>query len=321
MQTRFGRRAGAFAAAASALALLAACGPSADETAEADTSAGGEGITPDTLIIGAVPAEEATGLENSYEPVIEMLKDETGLDVEFQTATDYAAVIEGQRSGQIHIAQYGPFSYYIAKNTGSEITVAGAMIQEKDEPPGYVSYGVVPADSDIEGIEDFAGKHLCFVDPNSASGYLYPLAGLLDAGIEEGDWDETFAGGHDASAIATAAGECEAGFAFDSMVDETLVDNGSVEEGDLRVVWESETITSSPITVYDGLDQELFDTVMTALQEKGNQDYLIANGYCEEGDCDLTDERIWGWEAVPDDFYDALDVVCEATQAAQCTDS
>ncbi|GAB3722236.1 phosphate/phosphite/phosphonate ABC transporter substrate-binding protein [Nocardiopsis nanhaiensis] len=319
MQTRFGRSTGAFAAAASALALLAACGPSAEETTDAADN-GGEEISPDTLVIGAVPAEEATGLENSYEPVIAMLEDETGLDVEFQTATDYAAVIEGQRSGQIHVAQYGPFSYYIAEETGSDISVAGAMVQEKEEPPGYVAYGVVPEDSDIESIEDFAGRHLCFVDPNSASGYLYPLAGLLDAGIEEDDWEETFAGGHDASAIAVAAGECEAGFAFDTMVDETLVENGSIEEGELDVVWESETITSAPITVYNGLEEELFDTVMSALQEQGNQDYLVANDYCEEGDCDLTDERIWGWEAVPDDFYDPLEVVCEATQSPQCTE-
>ncbi|MDA2812876.1 phosphate/phosphite/phosphonate ABC transporter substrate-binding protein [Nocardiopsis sp. RSe5-2] len=313
MQIRHRRTAAVLASAAASATVLAGCGPSA---ADGGWDGGG---APESLVIGAVPAEEATGLKNSYEPLIAMLEDETGLEVEFQTATDYAAVIEGQRSGQIDIAQYGPFSYYLADQSGSDITVAGAMVQEKGEEPGYTSYGIVPSGSDIESIDDFAGKHLCFVDPNSTSGYLYPLAGLLDAGIEEGDWEETFAGGHDSSAIAVAEGECDAGFAFDSMVDETLVENGSIEEGDLEVVWESETITSSPITVSNGLEPELFDTVVSAIAEKGNQDYLVENGYCEEGDCDLTDERIWGWTSVPDDFYAPLDEICATTEAEQCS--
>lgn len=300
------------AVAATAVLALTACGESADPTSS------GEGITPETLVISGVPAEEGTDLSNTYAPVIEMLEKELGIDVRFDPVTSYAAAIEGQRTGKIHIAQYGPLAYYQAVQTGSDISVLGAMIKDKEVPPGYLAYGVVPADSDIESIEDFAGKRLCFVDVSSTSGYLYPVKGLLDAGIEMGDWDEVLAGGHDASALAVASGDCDAGFALDSMIDSTLIEKGDLAEGDLKVVWKSETIVEPPITVYNGLEAELLEKIKTIFADQANQDYLVANGYCEEGDCDLTDQRIWGWQPVEDNYYDSLIAVCEATQAAAC---
>lgn len=315
------------AALSSAVLLaLAACGPSADDSdADGGDGDGGSGdggtLDPDTLVLGAVPAEEATDLEGSWQPIMDMLADETGKEVTFETATDYAAVIEGQRSGQVHIAQYGPFAYYVAVQDGLELSVGGVMIQEEGVPAGYYSYGIVPADSDIDGIEGFEGQTVCFVDVNSSSGYMYPQAGLIEAGLEEGDYEEVMAGGHDASAISVANGECDAGFAFDSMVEEQLIESGDLEEGDVEVVWESELIASPPLTVSDQLDPELHETIMTALAENANIPYLVENGYCpSEDDCDISDQRVWGYEPVADDYFDGLAEVCEITEAEQCGD-
>ncbi|GAA4920513.1 phosphonate transport system substrate-binding protein [Stackebrandtia albiflava] len=302
------------AVAGAAVLALAACGESADTSSD-----DGEGVTPETLVISGVPAEEGTDLSNTYTPVIKMLEEELGIPVEFQPATSYAAVIEGQRNGKIHIAQYGALAYYQAVQTGSDISVLGAMVKEKGVEPGYQSYGVVPADSDIESIEEFAGKKLCFVDISSTSGYLYPVKGLLDAGVEMGDWEENLAGGHDASAMNVASGECDAGFALDSMIESTLIEKGDLKEGDLKVVWKSDTIAEPPITMYNGLEAGLKDKIAKIFAEQANQDYLVANGYCIEGECDLTDQRIWGWQTVEDDYYTSLIEVCEATQAQACS--
>lgn len=301
-------RRGLTAVAGVAILGLAACGESASDSDE----------DVETITISGVPAEEGGSLANTYEPIMDMLEDELGLEVEFQPSNDYAAVIEGQRTGQIHIAQYGPFAYYQAVETGSDISVLGAMLTERDGEPGYQSYGFVRDESDIEELSDFAGEQVCFVDAASASGYLFPVGGLLEAGVEMDDWDEIHTGGHDASVIGVADGDCEAGFALDSWVTEQSVDEGHVEEGELRVVWESETIAEPPITVYNGLGDELVDQLMDIWEEKANQDYLIENGYCDEGDCDLTDQRVWGWVPVPEDNYAGLAEVCEATQVDAC---
>src|ERR1700753_3830010 len=63
------------------------------------------------LVMGIVPAENASGVADLYAPCVEYLSKELGTKVTLRVANDYAAVIEGQRNGSIHIAGYGPASY------------------------------------------------------------------------------------------------------------------------------------------------------------------------------------------------------------------
>ena len=300
------------------LCLTAVTGIAMLSVAACGDSAAGE---TDTIVISGVPAEEGTDLSNTYQPLMDMLSDELDIKVEFKPSTSYAAVIEGERTGNIDIAQYGALAYYQAVQSGSDISILGAMVKEKGKEPGYLSYGIVPADSDIDDIADFAGKKLCFVDESSTSGYLYPIDGLMHAGVDKGDWEEVFAGGHDASALSVASGDCDAGFALDSMVDKTLIDKGDLAKGDLKVVWKSDLIAEPPITIYNGMDSALKEKITKIWAEKANQDYLVENGYCEAGSCDLTDQRVWGWQPVDSDYYDSLVDVCDYTKAEACQEA
>lgn len=299
------------------LLALAACGQSAT-TGAADQAGSGESAT---LVFAAVPSEESTSLEQSYQTVLELLEEETGATIEFQNATDYAAVIEGMRAGQIDIAFFGPFSYILAKNQDPDITPIAAVVDDEGAEPGYQSYGVVPADSDIEDLAGFAGRTVCFVDPNSTSGYLYPTAGLLENGIDpDSDLEAVFAGGHDASALAVASGQCDGGFAYDQIVDSQLIESGQLEEGQLRIVWKSEMIAGSPLTVASDVDPELRQAIADTFTEKANVDYLTENGFCDNADsCDIGEEEGWGYVAVDDALFDGVRRVCEITQAESCT--
>ncbi len=315
MRSHHRRPTGALAAATALLALTA-CGQSADSAA---ADGGGSG---DTLVFAAVPAEDSTSLQQSYEPIIAMLEQETGRTIEFQNATDYAAVIEGMRAGQVDIGQFGPFSYVLAVGQGAAITPVAAAVEAEGEQPGYQSYGIVPAGSPITDLAGFAGRNVCFVDPGSTSGYLYPTAGLLEAGIdpEAGGLTQTFAGGHDASVLAVASGQCEAGFAYDDMVDLELIEKGQLQPGQVTTIWKSETIAGSPVAVSNELPQDLRQTITTAFQEKANVDYLTANGFCESVEnCEVGEEAGWGYVPVDDSLYDGVRRVCEVTKAESCT--
>ena len=70
------------------------------------------------LVFAVIPAENASGVTDRYGPFIEYLSKELGTKVTLRVANDYAAVIEGQRNGSIHIAGYGPASYARAVVTG-----------------------------------------------------------------------------------------------------------------------------------------------------------------------------------------------------------
>ncbi|GAA3080037.1 phosphate/phosphite/phosphonate ABC transporter substrate-binding protein [Pseudonocardia yunnanensis] len=312
---RFTVRRTVAAAAGAALLVLSACGQSAVESSGA---AGGES---GTLVFAAVPSEESTSLQQSYRSVISMLEKETGQKVQFQNATDYAAVIEGMRAGQIDIAGFGPFSYVLAKNQDAGITPVAAQVDNKGDEPGYQSYGITVNDSPITDLAGFAGQTVCFVDPNSTSGYLYPTAGLIEAGVDPATGvTPVFAGGHDASALAVASGQCAAGFAYDSIVDTQLIESGQLKPGQLRTVWKSETIAGSPVAVASDVDPQLRQKIADAFTQKANVDYLTANGFCASADtCEVGEEGGWGYVTVDDAFYNGVRRVCDVTKAESCT--
>lgn len=309
------RKIAALGVAAATITALSGCAP-----AESPSGANKEGW-PDKLVFGAVPSEESSSLVDSYEKIIEVLEKELGLEIEFFQATDYAGIIEGQVSGRVDIAQYGPFAYVLAGFRGAELEVAGVMTDGPDIEPGYQSYMVAKGDnSAINSIEDAAGKIVCFVDPASTSGYLYPSEGLLSAGIDpETGVTPVFAGGHDASALAVANGDCDAGFAFDAMIDKNLIEKGDLKEGDLKIVWKSEVIAGSPLAMQAGLPQTLKDEILRIITEEANVDALVASGICDSVEnCGLTDEKVWGYTLKPDSFYDGVRKVCEVTGSPKC---
>jgi phosphonate transport system substrate-binding protein len=175
---------------------------------------------------------------------------------------------------------------------------------------------VARSDNDeISSIQDVVGKRVCFVDPASTSGYLYPAAGLLDEGIDpESDITPIMAGGHDASVIAVNAGDCDAGFAFDTMVTQLLIERGEIAEGDVKIVWESAVIAGSPMSMRNGLPESLKEEITRIFAENINVDWAFANGYCDSDDpteCSFSDEAIWGYVPRDDSFYDGVRLVCQ----------
>lgn len=166
---------------------------------------------------------------------------------------------------------------------------------------------------------------MCFVDPGSTSGFLYPTAGLIESKViasgSEADLSTgvqpIYAGGHDASALAIAAGDCDAGFAFDTMVDKTLVEKGDLKPGQLKTVWKSETIAGSLFAANNELGAEIVDKLKAIFNEKANAEYMTEQGFCT-GECRITDERIWGVAPATDADYDGVRHVCEVTGSEKC---
>jgi phosphonate transport system substrate-binding protein len=315
----------AVALAGVAALALSACGGSS-EAADASATGTTESGFPKVLRLGAIPAENSTDLAAGYEPIIAMLEAETGATVEVSQASDYAGVIEGLIADKVDLAFLGSFAYVIATHNDAAITPLGAVIEEKGAEPGYYSLGITQGDNaEIDGLEDFAGRSVCFVDPGSTSGFLYPSSGLIDAGVITSGTEKdlaagvqpVFAGGHDASALAVAAGDCEAGFAMQSMVEDTLPAAGDLADGDLKEVWRSPKISGSLFVGNDALGAENIATLTTLLTEKANSEYLLSQGFCDGG-CLLTDEDAWGFAPAEDADYDGTREVCTLTKSDKC---
>ena len=308
--------------AASAALVLSSCSSSGG-----DSEAVNDQGFPETITLAAIPAENSADMKASYEPVIKLLEKETGSTIEFVQASDYAGVVEGMIADNVDLAFFGPFAYVVAGINGAKITPLGAVIEEEGAEPGYQSYGLAKSDNaSINGLADFAGKKVCFVDPGSTSGFLYPSAGLIEEGViksgSEADISAAmtpiYAGGHDASALSIKSGDCDAGFAYDSMVDETMVEKGDLAPGDLKTVWKSEMIAGSVFAANDSLGTEAIDKLKTIFTEKANVENFESEGFCEGDACLITDERAWGVVAVDDSAYDGVRKVCDVTGSEKC---
>jgi phosphonate transport system substrate-binding protein len=85
------------------------------------------------------------------------LSREIGVPVKIKIAADYAAVIEGQRAEQIHIAYYGPASHARARMIGAKITPFAQEVG-KGGTKGYYSVFYVKASSPYKTMADLKGQ-------------------------------------------------------------------------------------------------------------------------------------------------------------------
>src|SRR5881227_2890283 len=90
------------------------------------------------LTFAVVPAENASGVTERWTPFVAYLSKELGTKVTLRIANDYAAVVEGQRAGHIHIAMYGPASYARAYITGAKVEPFAIEVSG-DGTKGYYS--------------------------------------------------------------------------------------------------------------------------------------------------------------------------------------
>lgn len=130
------------------------------------------------------------------------------------------------------------------------------------------------------------------MDPTS--GNLFPRQGFTDVGMDPDSdlGDATFAGGHDASALAVARGDVDSG-AVSGTILGNMISEGIIEEDQVRTVWESDPIPESPIAVRGDLSQEAKDRIKEAFvgleAEDIGRDQLSpdgAIGYIEAQDSD-----------------------------------
>ncbi|MFI0419864.1 phosphate/phosphite/phosphonate ABC transporter substrate-binding protein [Spongiactinospora sp. 9N601] len=305
----------ALCAASLGVAVAAALSACSSSTAGAES---GEELT-----FAAIPAEQNADPVVDYANVIKLIEKNTGRKVKFVRSTDYNAVIEGTVSGKIDIAEFGPLSYVLARNNGAKITPIASTVTE-GQPPTYVSYAVVKAGSPIKGLAGLKGKKVCFVDPGSTSGYLFPAAALVGAGIDpKTGVSPVMAGGHDNSVTSVTGGTCDAGFAYDQMVDKLLVEKGKIKQGDVKVVWKSEPIPNSPIAISDALPADIKTKLADTFVKDANKDRMVALGICADaGACKVTsDGEVWGFGAVNDATFDPIRTVCAATKHDKCSEA
>ncbi|HCQ57836.1 MAG TPA: phosphate/phosphite/phosphonate ABC transporter substrate-binding protein, partial [Sulfitobacter sp.] len=211
------------------------------------------------------------------EAITGWLASEIDVPVEGFVTIDHAAAVEALRNGDADISFMGALPFVLAE---AEIGAVPLLSEVYRDAPSYTGRIFVRRDSGIAGLADLRGRDIAFADPISESGYLYPLAEFVEAGLIDGPGAAEaffgrvfFAGGYQQAMQAMAEGLVDAAGA--SQYADLLL----TPQQQAQVTWiaESPPIPSHVVIARPGLDAEVqdrFTNAMLQLNEPENRDKL-----------------------------------------------
>ena len=213
--------------------------------------------------MGFVPLKNSEQLVEDVKPIADYLSQKMGVKVEAFTASNYIGVVEGIGSGSVDFGIIPPFSAVLAQKQSN----AQPLLTSKGKTgkSGYTAELYVRKDSGIKSLEDVKGKKVAFVDPSSSSGYIYPGAMLVKAGINlDKDISYQFSGGHDKSLQLLLNKDVDVIATFDG-VEERYGKDFPAALTDIEKLASSDTIPGIMVTASSKMDKDLQEKLKQAL--------------------------------------------------------
>src|SRR5438876_219161 len=166
------------------------------------------------LKFGFTPVLSEPEMRTEFEPLMNYLSESLGQKVTLYIAKDYGDLRTQMKNGSVDIGSFSPFAYVDAARGGKIRIIAQSIIEGSTTYRGLI---VARKDSGLKSIAELKAKRFAFVDPKSASGYVYPRAMLIEKGINpETFFKKTiFAGTHDKVIAAVLEGRVDAGAIYD----------------------------------------------------------------------------------------------------------
>jgi phosphonate transport system substrate-binding protein len=254
------------------------------------------GTEKNPVVMSFVPSGDTQEIIASGDKLAEMISEKTGLVVKAEVGTDFAATREAMGAGKAQIGWLNTFNYVLAhEKYGVEV----GLVTVRFGLSTYKGQINVRADSGIASLADLKGKVMCWVDPNSTSGYIIPRITLKANGVDpDTDFAQTIeAGSHNNVVTQVYNGDCDAGATYADARSSIEADFPDVKE-QVVVLAETTDIPNDSVSFIKDLPAETRDKIINALLE-------IAES--EEGKAALESlYSIAGLEKQDDSFYDAF---------------
>lgn len=289
------------------IALVAALTGCGNGSSSSDSSAAAE---KEKLVVQFVPTNNDGSMQAKAKPFAEYLSKKLDREVEVTLATDYSTIVEAMASGQVDLGIMPPAAYVQAKDMDAAEAILTSQLGAYDPETGLPLEGeknntfkgeiLVRADSDMTELTDLKGKKIATLSPNSASGYIYPVAELKDAGVDP-TTDATLTTVNDIPSEITAVlnGQMDAAFVFQgarNVFASSFPDNDLFE--DLKVLYLTEgDIPNDAIAVQPTMDAELKEQIKEVFLNMADD---------EEGAEAMSLWGHQGYEEAADSAYDTI---------------
>lgn len=296
------------------IALVAALTGCGNGSSSSDSSAAAE---KEKLVVQFVPTNNDGSMQAKAKPFAEYLSKKLDREVEVTLATDYSTIVEAMASGQVDLGIMPPAAYVQAKDMDAAEAILTSQLGAYDPETGLPLEGektntfkgeiLVRADNDMTELTDLKGKKIATLSPNSASGYIYPVAELKDAGVDP-TTDATLTTVNDIPSEITAVlnGQMDAAFVFQgarNVFASSFPDNDLFE--DLKVLYLTEgDIPNDAIAVQPTMDAELKEQIKEVFLNMADN---------EEGAEAMS---LWGHQGYEEAADSAYDTIRDYTQRA-----
>jgi phosphonate transport system substrate-binding protein len=270
------------------------------------------------IIFAFTPSQDVARITASGNAMASALGSATGLRFKVIIPTSYAAQIEAMCAGQTDLAAIAPLQMTLLLDKGCGTPVLSAL--RKDDTGAlsttYKSQILVRSDSGITDLNGLKGKKFAFVDPISASGYLFPTLLVKN---KTGQDPKTFfgstifAGGHDKAALAVYQGTVDGAASFIDVRTSAGMPADILTK--TKVIDTAGPIPNDGIAVAKSIPQDIVDQITKALID-----------YCGAAPGAATCASLFNWnglQKVTADFYNpvrdaaklaGIDVAAEAAK-------
>ncbi|MDT2695260.1 phosphate/phosphite/phosphonate ABC transporter substrate-binding protein [Enterococcus gallinarum] len=276
-----------------------------------------EDAAKEKLVVQFVPTNNDGTMEAKAKPFAEYLSKKLDRQVDVTLATDYSTIVEAMASGQVDIGIMPPAAYVQAKDMDAAEAILTSQLGDYDQETGLPLEGqltntfkgeiLVRADSGLNELTDLKGKKIATLSPNSASGYIYPVAEMKDAGVDP-TTEATLTTVNDIPSDITAVlnGQMDAAFVFEgarNVFASSFADNDLFKE--LKVLYLTEgDIPNDAIAVQPKMDDAL---------KKEIKDVFLNMKDDEEGAEAMS---LWGHQGYEEAADSAYDTIREYTEKA-----
>lgn len=145
-------------------------------------------VTKQKITIAILPTQQAEEIMPRAKELENFLESRVNADIDVYVPMSYSAVVEALRFGH---AQVGLMSAWpmaaSAKLAGTDVVLSEVreviIDGEKTNQTYYYSYYVVMKNSSYTKLEDLKGKRAVYASLTSTSGYLFPVAKLVEKGL------------------------------------------------------------------------------------------------------------------------------------------
>jgi phosphate/phosphite/phosphonate ABC transporter binding protein len=249
---------------------------------------------PDDMIFAVNPFASPEHIRHTYMPILEAVAKRIGKKPRTIIVADYEALGRALAEHKADVGWFSPFAYVSAKaKTPIEVLVTPQV----NGASSYKGYIVVRKGSGLHSIDDLAGKRFGFVDRESASGYIYPRAALIETGRDPEDYfgENLFLGSHNKVIAAVLSGDIDAGATYS----EAFEAAGPAAMDKLEIIFQTEPIPTDAVAAASGMPAEIFQALQQSFTAARDDDGTD----CADG---MRKAHITGFKVADDAAYDVV---------------